>query len=296
MGDTTGRADLLLGEATMSTLLSLFSAASRAATFLSAGVLLTLPGTVAAQGDLLVAPTRVVINGGGGAEIVLSNIGAEAATYRIGLELRRMTPEGDLEDIDPAAATPEQQAMLAMFRYAPRRISLPPNQPQAVRISARPPADLPDGEYRVHMSFHAIPATQSVEAPRSASEDEGFSIKLTPIYGVTIPLILRKGQLTGGAVLSNPAVVTEGGVTYLKLGLARTGNRSLYGEIRVVSAGSKEPAFLVRGVAIYPEVTSRTLRLALPAQAAALRGPVQIEYRELPEVGGRLITSIPATL
>jgi len=43
-----------------------------------------------AQGDLLVAPTRVVINGGGGAEVVLSNIGDKPATYRISLELRRM--------------------------------------------------------------------------------------------------------------------------------------------------------------------------------------------------------------
>lgn len=274
-----------------------FRAAARIGSCLSASLFLALPGVATAQGDLLVAPTRIVMNGGGGAEVVLSNIGAETATYRIGLELRRMTPEGDLEDIDPATATPEQQALLAMFRYAPRRISLPPNQPQSVRISARPPADLPEGEYRVHMSFHAVPATQSVEAAAPPPEDGGFSIRLTPIYGITIPLILRKGQLTAGAVLSNPAVVQEGGNSYLKLDLARTGNRSLYGEIRIVAPGAKEPAFLVRGVAIYPEVNARTLRLALPAhQAAALRGPVQIEYREMPEAGGRLIASIPATL
>jgi len=274
-----------------------FRAAARLGSCLSAGLLLALPGAAAAQGDLLVAPTRIVINGGGGAEVVLSNIGAETATYRIGLELRRMTPDGDLEDIDQATATPEQQALLAMFRYAPRRISLPPNQPQSVRISARPPADLPEGEYRVHMSFHAIPVAQSVEAPAPPPTDGGFSIKLTPIYGITIPLILRKGQLTAGAVLSNPAVVREGSATFLKLDLTRTGNRSLYGEIRIVAPGVKEPAFLVRGVAIYPEVSARTLRLALsPEQAAALRGPVQVEYREMPEAGGRLIASIPATL
>lgn len=274
-----------------------FRASARAASCLSAALIFFLPGAASAQGDLLVAPTRIIINGGGGAEVVLSNIGAEAATYRIGLELRRMTPNGDLEDIDPATATPEQQALLEMFRYAPRRISLPPNQPQSVRISARPPASLPDGEYRVHMSFHAIPVTQSVEEAAPPPADGGFSIKLSPIYGVTIPLILRKGQLTASAVLSNPAVVREDGNTYLKLDLARTGNRSLYGEIRVVAPGAKEPAFLVRGVAVYPEVSGRTLRLALPAeQVAALRGPVQIEYREMPEAGGRLIAAIPATL
>ena len=35
---------------------------------------------VRAQGDLLVAPTRVVMNGGGSAEVVLSNIGSAPAT------------------------------------------------------------------------------------------------------------------------------------------------------------------------------------------------------------------------
>lgn len=195
------------------------------------------------------------------------------------------------------AATPEQQARLEMFRYAPRRITLPPNQPQSVRISARPPVGIADGEYRVHMSFHAVPSTRAVEAPPPSTADGGFSIKLTPIYGITIPLILRKGQLTADATLSNPGVVREGNHVYLKLDLARTGNRSLYGELRVTVPSAKEPVFLVRGVAIYPEVGSRTLLLGLTdAQAAALHGPVQIEYREMPEAGGRLIASIPATL
>ena len=45
----------------------------------------------AAQGDLLVAPTRVIMDGRGTANVILSNIGTEEATYRISAELRRMT-------------------------------------------------------------------------------------------------------------------------------------------------------------------------------------------------------------
>lgn len=281
----------------MSAYAGYFRRAARTAMFVSAVMLGFLPAMAGAQGDLLVAPTRIVINGGGGAEVVLSNIGAEVATYRIGLELRRMTASGDLEDIDAQTATPEQKALLDMFRYAPRRITLPPNQPQSVRISARPPAELPDGEYRVHMSFRAIPSTRAVEASAEAPADGGFSIQLTPIYGITIPLIVRKGQLTASATLSNPAVVRDAGHAYLKLDLARTGNRSLYGEIRVTTPGADAPAFLARGVAIYPEVSRRTLHLSLSSeQATALRGPVEIEYREMPEAGGKLIAATPAVL
>lgn len=75
----------------MSAFVSLSCQAARVVMLLIATLLFTMSGTARAQGDLLVAPTRIVINGGGGAEVVLSNIGAETATYRIGLELRRMT-------------------------------------------------------------------------------------------------------------------------------------------------------------------------------------------------------------
>ena len=65
---------------------------------------------VQAQGDLLVAPTRVIINSGGNAEVVLSNIGDKPATYRISLELRRMDEDGDFNDVEEAAANPAERA------------------------------------------------------------------------------------------------------------------------------------------------------------------------------------------
>jgi len=255
----------------------------------------TVPSPAIAQGDLLVAPTRLVMNGAGSAEVVLSNIGSEPATYRISLELRRMREDGDIEAIDEASVPADQQALSEIFRYSPRRITLLPDQPQSVRVSARPPEGLPDGEYRVHMSFRAIPETRPVEEMQNAGTESGFSIRLTPIYGISIPLILRKGQLSAGAALKNPALLREGNASVLAMNIERTGNRSVYGEIRVMAAGRKDPAYLVRGIAVYPEVTHRSVRLPLsPEQAAAMKGPVMVEYREMPENGGKLIASVQA--
>lgn len=254
-----------------------------------------MTGPARAQGDLLVAPTRVIVNGGGSTEVVLNNIGATPATYRIALELRRMTPEGELETIEAEQATPEEKAMLEAVRYAPRRIVLPPNQPQSVRISIRPGETMTDGEYRVHMSFRAIPDARPVEAA-PAPEASGLSIRLTPVYGISIPVILRKGALEAGARITRAALLRQGGDSFLKVDLERTGNRSVYGEIRVMAPGAKQPAYMVRGVAIYRELTQRSLQLELsPAQAAALKGPMTVEYREMPEAGGKLIASAPAT-
>ena len=112
-------------------------------------IAVALPSSLAAQGDLLIAPTRLVLDGRRGGEVILSNIRAEEATYRVTLELRRMTPECDLEPVEDAEANVSEKAALEMIRYAPRRVVLPPGEPQAFRISARPGAELPDGEYQV---------------------------------------------------------------------------------------------------------------------------------------------------
>lgn len=251
---------------------------------------------VRAQGDLLVAPTRVVMNGGGSAEVVLSNIGSAPATYRITVELRRMDAEGDFSDVAEESANAVERAALDMIRYAPRRITLLPGQPQAVRISARPAPDLPDGEYRVHMGFRAIPAAMTPEEAAKEAAAGGLSIRLTPVYGITIPVFVRKGRLEGGAALTNPRLIKDGEHTFVELDMSRSGQRSVFGMIEGKTARG-EQVFQLRGIAIYPEVTQRKVRVPVtPEQQAKLTGPVRIEYRELPENGGQLIAQVTSAI
>jgi len=252
------------------------------------------PAASWAQGDLLVAPTRLVIENGGSGEVVLSNIGTMPATYRIALELRRMTESGDFVDIDEANANPAERAALDMVRYAPRRITLLPGQPQAVRVSVRPPEGLADGEYRVHMSFRAIPpATTPDAAPQGPAQ--GLTIKLVPIYGITIPIFVRKGRLEAAASLREPHLVAGPDGMHLALEIDRTGQRSIYGELTGKNARG-DRLFDLRGIAVYPEIGRRQVHVPLSAEEAArFKGPVKIEYRELPENGGALIAETTAT-
>lgn len=250
---------------------------------------------ISAQGDLLVAPTRIILDGRRGTEIILSNIGSEEATYRIGLELRRMTSTGQLIDVETEAANELEQAALSMIRYAPRRITLPPGQPQAVRIAARPGAELPDGEYRAHMSFRAIPKPRPVT--ETAEQSQGISIKLVPVYGVTIPIIVRHGRLQATVAINDPKLVQGERGPELHLAMSRSGASSTYGELRVTRPGSDEPIFLARGIAIYSELAERSVEFDLtPEQAAAMKGQLRFEYREMPEAGGALIASVETVL
>jgi hypothetical protein len=256
--------------------------------------LLTPLAPAHASGDLLVAPTRVVLEGRRSAEVVLNNVDDEPATYRISLELRRMGTDGRLHNVTPENATEAERAMLAMLSYSPRRVTLPPNQPQIIRIGVRAPEGLPDGEYRAHMLFRAIPDAAPVTGEAVAGAN-GVAIALTPIYGVTIPIIVRRGTLVGDATMSAPRLATDSaGQPVLQFDLAREGNRSVYGELIVIKDGVAEPVMVARGLAIYPEVGAREVRLPLTEeQLAALRGArVTLRYIEDRDLGGATIAEL----
>jgi P pilus assembly chaperone PapD len=249
----------------------------------------------AATGDLLVAPTRIVLDGARGTEIILDNIGDAPATYRISLELRRMNAGGTLDDVATTAATEKEAKALSIISYAPRRIVLVPNQPQAIRIGVRAPQGLPDGEYRVHMLFRAIPEAKPATAATSSSG--GMSVALVPIYGVTIPIIVRQGSLKATAGMSDARLSRTANGGALTLTLSRTGDRSTYGRIRVLKSGKSQPVFEAGGIAIYPEVTKRSVEFGLPEAAlAALAGPVTIQYIEDPDAGGKVLAELQTVL
>ncbi|MGP1282813.1 MAG: fimbrial biogenesis chaperone [Parasphingopyxis sp.] len=258
-----------------------------------AAATLGAPAPVQAN-DLLVAPTRVVLNGSRGTEVILNNIGDEEATYRISLELRRMTADGGLEEVE--IPDESEEAALGMIRYAPRRVVLPPNQPQAIRIGVRAPEDIPDGEYRVHMLFRAIPRPRPAAA-EAESAGEGFQIRLIPVYGVTIPIIVRHGNLTATAAIANPRIVEENGVQAVGFDLSRVGDRSVYGEVTVTRPGVDVPLARARGVAVYAEIGSRSVVIPVSEEFQGnLAGPVRIQYREPDSSGGALITETEAVL
>lgn len=273
--------------------MNLLTKAVVAAAIIAAPVL-PLSGASAGVGDLLVAPTRLVLNGGRSAEVILNNIGDEPATYRISAEFRRMNADGSLGEV--ANPTDAEKAARDMLIYAPRRVTLAPREPQSIRIAARPPAGLPDGEYRVHLLFRAIPpATPVTQA--AAAPVKGLSFKLTPVYGVTIPVIVRLGNLSVEAGISNVRLEKHDGKPAVAMELTRTGTRSTFGEIRVVRTGVKGPIALSRAVAVYTEINEREVVVPVDENYKGdLAGPVTVEYVETYDDGSKTIAQTQAVL
>ena len=261
---------------------------------LVAPLLTAVTPAIAGVGDLLVAPTRLVLNGRGGSEVILNNIGEEPATYRISVEIRRMTPDGGLVEVEaPNAAESTAREMIV---YAPRRVTLAPNQPQSIRITARAPAGIQDGEYRVHLLFRAIPPAKPV-ANKSAEPPKGLSFALTPVYGVTIPVIVRLGNLEVKAGIANVRLEEKNGKPHVALELSRSGERSTFGEVRVLKSGVKNPIALQRAVAVYTEVASRKVTIPIEeAYEGEVRGPVTVQYVETYEDGTKTLAETQAVL
>jgi P pilus assembly chaperone PapD len=246
-------------------------------------------------GDLLVAPTRIVLDGRKGAEVILNNIGDEPATYRVSVVFRRMTEDGGLQDVAEPDAS--DKAAEDMILYQPRKVVLPPRQPQAIRIIARAPQGLPDGEYRVHLLFRAIPPAIPVAAAAANESVKGIQFRLTPVYGVTIPVIVRLGNLEATAGIANVHLDKVEGKQAVALDLSRSGSRSTYGEVRVFKAGIKDPIAIQKNVAVYTEINRRHVAVALDeAYKGAVAGPVTVQYVETFDDGSHVIAETQAVL
>ena len=246
-------------------------------------------------GDLLVAPTRIVLDGRKGAEVILNNIGEEPATYRVSIEFRRMTEDGGLVDV--TEPTTEDEKAADMVVYAPRKIVLPPRQPQAIRVRAVPPAGLPDGEYRVHLLFRAIPPANPVVQKAAMDTEKGLRFQLTPVYGVTIPVIVRLGNLEASADIKNVHLDHKGNKSLVALDILRSGKRSTFGEVRVFKPGVKNPIALQKAVAVYTEIGVR--HVAVPVDSAFIgdvAGPVTVQYVETFDDGSHVIAETQAVL
>jgi len=218
------------------------------------------------QGDLLITPHRVVLEDNKQIEeIMVANIGLDTAFYAISLIEYRMTDDGSLEEItEPMSG---QKFASPILRYFPRSIELAPNESQVVRIQVRRRPGLEEGEYRSHLYFRAIPKEEPLGNKTAATDSTGIGIRLIPIYGISIPVIVRIGNLSASCTIGELALEQkEEGSPVLKLVLNRQGTKSVYGDLTVdyVSpTGERINVGKVRGIAVYTPNTVRRFSMPL---------------------------------
>jgi hypothetical protein len=220
-------------------------------------------------------------------EIVVANIGQDTAFYSISLIEYRMDEDGNLHEI--TEPIPGLKFASPFLRYFPRSIELAPNESQVVRIQVRRRPGLEEGEYRSHLYFRAVPKQEPQGKEPSPTDTTAIGIRLIPIYGISIPVIVRIGNLSASCTISDLALEQkEGDAPELKLVLNREGDKSVYGDLTVdyvSSTGEHVNVGKIRGIAVYTPNTTRrvSIRLTVPEEVDLNNGKLVVRFSDANE-------------
>ena len=234
-----------------------------------------------AQGNLLVTPKRVVFEGSKRSEeLNLANIGKDSATYDISFIQIRMKDDGTVENItEPDSA---QNFADKYLRFFPRTVTLAPNEAQTVKVQIKNSDQLTNGEYRSHLYFRAVPNDGPL-GENTSNKDSGISVKLIPIFGISMPVIIRVGESNASITLSDLAVTEIDKTPGLKLTFTRKGNMSVYGDLLVdyiSSQGKTTRVGMAKGLAVYTPNAIRNFYLPLNNNIDYHSGKLHVIYAD----------------
>jgi P pilus assembly chaperone PapD len=243
------------------------------------------PSGVKAQGNLLITPRRVVFDGTKRVqELNLANTGQDTAKYNVSIIQYRMKEDGSFEEI--TQPDPGQNFADKNIRFFPRTVTLGPNEAQVVKMQVTNADKLAPGEYRSHVYFRAVPKQVALGEEDKTRDSTAVSVKLVPIFGITIPVIIRVGESTTKVGLSDMKMEMVNDTTNrLDITFNRTGNMSVYGDLKVMHvspAGAETQVGVVNGIAVYTPNAQRRFRMELDKRAI-------VNYRS-----GRLVVTYSA--
>ena len=174
----------------------------------------------------------------------------------------------------------------------PRRMTLGPLQRQTVRLLARPPQGLPDGEYWSRIMISAKGGNVSL----AEADSSGISIGLNLEVRTILPLIYRKGQLQTGIGVADLRAGPEGDSLQVHVRLERQGGAAYVGTARATLVDERGNAVskFEQPVAVY--------YTAEPAFTMSLAGRTSGHYRlrlelatERSDIAPELLLRAPVT-
>lgn len=235
---------------------------------------LLVPSSAGAQG-VLVAPHALFIDHQTRSGwIQLHNPGAEPAEVSLSLLFGYPVTDSlgylELKMVErPDSTLPSAMGWIQAF---PRRMVIPPQGRQTIRLMVRPPANLADGEYWARVMIAAKGGTAPIQ---TADSTDGIQVGLSLEVRTILPLLFRKGTLQTGVILSNLRAERVGDSLVVRTGMARTGTAVFLGTVTgaLINQAGTEVAGFQTPISVYYGIEPRfTLSVAgLPAGNYQLR-------------------------
>ena len=201
----------------------------------AAGVVLLAALAPAIIEAVYVAPTAVFMDDrADAAQVTIGNSGdtPEEAT----VELKFGFPDADSAGTpfvrivdDPGPGYPSAADWIRAY---PQRVRLAPRSQQVVRLLARPPADLPDGEYWTRLIVTGRGASIPVQGA-----DSGLRAGVNLVIRLVASVTYRKGKASTGVAVRDLGAEAEGDSLTVWAHLERLGNAAFLGtaDVEVVA-------------------------------------------------------------
>lgn len=249
---------------------------------------------ISAQGNLLITPRRVVFDGKQKTqELNLANNGKDTARYVISFIEIRMNSNGTFEEI--TLPDSGQHFASPYIRFFPKNVLLAPNEAQAVKVQVIKTDKLVSGEYRSHMYFRAVPKEEPLGEDDKPLKPKTIEVKLTPVFGISIPIIIKSGNDSAKASITKTVVSKDtNGLSKLEFDIIRTGNVSVYGHIKIIHEavnGTPETIVDMKGVAVYNPTAFRHILVNLPKlkKGDYTNGKIKIIYAANEELNSPIL-------
>ncbi len=152
-------------------------------------------------------------------------------------------------------------------RVFPRVVTLAPGEAQTVKVQLYKPQNLTDGEYRSHLYFRAEKNNTPLGQTKQ-TKDSTISVKLEPIFGISIACIIRMGDNNTSVSISNLEFLkaTSGEEDAIKFMFNRSGNMSVYGDFSINYTAANGKVYEVakmKGVGVYTPGDFRNMKIKL---------------------------------
>lgn len=159
------------------------------------------------------------------------------------------------------SAVTDPQSAIGWVKAFPRKLVIPPNGSQVVRFVARPPKDLPEGEYWARVVVRSQEGETSIPSPG----DEGaITTRLNMIMQTAIMFKYRKGDLTPQINLASVETSVEDNQVAALISMRNPSNCSYVGLLKcqLLDAKDREISHSKVQLAVYREL-SRLVTLPL---------------------------------
>lgn len=245
------------------------------------------------QGNLMIYPQRIVIEGQQKfSSLGLSNMGDDTSKYLVSIVNYRMREDGGFDLINEPDSG--QDFAEKYIRIYPRNVVMGPHEEQRVKVQLISTNDLQPGEYRSHLYFRAQNNEIQKQKPKIDTQ-EVLAVKITPVFGITIPVIIRIGQNNAAVNLEKLSLIWKNDTTpAINYTFHRTGDYSVYGDVTatwISPSGREHEVGIVKGIAVYTPGTIRHSQLVLKRMRGVdySKGKLVLRYNKPKEEKGSLL-------